>query len=104
MRENIICPICRRAVPPAFQERHHLIPRSLAKRNKYAKEEKPTETIDVCITCGDQIHKLFTEKELADKYNTLDKLLATPEIQKWGKWISHRPNNFSVCMTSKKKK
>jgi len=101
---NIICPICKRSIPPAHQEEHHLIPHSLARRNKYAKIENKKETVTVCSNCGDQIHKLFSEKDLADKYNTIEKLLATPEIQKWVQWIFHRWNNFGICMMHKKRR
>lgn len=99
---NIVCPICKRDVPEKYQEEHHLIPKSLQQRKKY----KPfiNSTIIVCVNCADEIHQLFTEKELAENYNTLEKLLNNERIQKWANWVSKKTNDFSVCMRAKKKR
>jgi len=103
----IICSICKRNTPTNLVEEHHLIPRSIASRNKYAKMsqlENGKETISVCCDCGNQIHQLFTEKELADTYNTLEKLLSHEQMQKWIKWVSKKTNDFAICMKTKKRK
>ena len=92
---------------PLGEERHHLIPSCISKRNKYTKMpqlEKGKETISICCNCHDQIHKLFTEKELADNYNTLELIMSDEKVQKWIKWIQNKPNDFSVCMKTKKKR
>lgn len=102
--ENIICPICKRAIPPLFQEEHHLIPRSMAKRNKYSKLKNKKDTVTLCCNCGDQIHQLFSDKELAAQYNTVEGLLAAPQIQEWIRWVSKKWNDFSISMSSKKKR
>ena len=86
------CSICGREVPENYQERHHLEPGN-----------KKSELIDVCIDCGDQVHQLFTEKELRDSYNTLDKLLSAESVQKWVRWI-RKKSEFGFCMKSKKRK
>lgn len=107
MDNMIICPICKRDTPSEYQEGHHLIPKSIRKRNKYAKLpelKKGQDTITVCINCGDQLHLLFTEKELADDYRTIVALLANKEVQNWVKWIKKKPNDFTVCMKVKKKR
>lgn len=88
---DIICPICERNTPDRFQEKHHLIPRGIAKRNKYAKIPDNDETVVVCRSCGDQLHKLFSEKELADNYRTIVAILANEEVQNWVKWIQKKP-------------
>jgi len=93
-KENIICPVCKRNIPPCYQEKHHLIP----------KQKKGKETINLCCNCGDMLHKLFTNKELIKKYNTLEKILANSEVQNWIKWICKKPNDFSICMATKKRK
>ena len=101
---DFICPICKRITPEEHQEYHHLIPRTLRHRNKYAKKlEEDNNTVLLCRNCADQIHKLFDEKELANNYDTLEKLLNNPDIQKWADWI-HNRNDFSVCMKSKKRR
>ncbi len=93
MKTEIECSICKRTTPPEFKEKHHLVPRS----------KNGTETIDVCCNCGDQVHNLFTNKELEKEYNTLEALLGNPDIQKWVKWVSKQAG-FSFSMKSKKQR
>jgi len=87
------CPICRREVPEAYLEKHHLVPR--AKQGK--------DTVFLCCDCGDQLHKLFTNKELEKELNELAKLLANEKVRKWVKWI-RKQKSFGFCMKSKKRK
>ena len=94
--EAIECPICMRITPRRYWHKHHLVPRCKKGLNK--------GIIRCCINCGNIIHKLFTNKELAKKYNSIETILANPDIQKWAKWIKNKPNDFSVCMATKKKK
>ena len=100
--EKFNCPICNRLTPPEYQEDHHLIPRTLRKRNKYIDLPQIKEKIRVCVSCGDMIHKLFTEKEIAENYNTIEKILANEDVKKWAQWINKKPNDFSICMKAKK--
>jgi len=102
---NIVCPICKRDTPEEYQEEHHLIPRSIRKRNKYSKLpeiKKGQDTVVVCVDCGDQLHQLFNEKELADNYRTIVAIVSNEEVQNWVKWIQKKPNNFGVNMRIKK--
>ena len=96
IRENnyIICPICERNIPTEYIEKHHIIPRC----------KKGRVIIKVCISCGDQIHTLFTNKELTKKYNTIDALIKDPKIQKWKEWIRNKPDTFGICIKCKKRK
>ena len=93
-QETIECPICTRITPKDFWHKHHLIPRS----------KKGKQTLLLCDSCGKMLHQLFTNKELKNKYNTLEKLLAHEDVQNWIAWIKKKPNDFTVCMASKKKK
>ena len=69
----VICPLCTRVVPNDSRHKHHLIPRS--------KKGKHKGTILLCASCGYMVHKLFTNKDLAKKYNTVEKLLNHPDVQ-----------------------
>jgi len=89
----IICPICSRATIKRYQEKHHLEPKN-----------KKSDTVSVCCSCGDILHKLFTIQELGKKYNTLEKILANEDVQKWIRWIQKKPYDFSITMATKKKK
>ena len=87
------CPICGRTVPnETLWEAHHLTPKC----------EKGRETIDVCILCGDAIHQFISNKDLAKKYNTLEKLLSHPKIITWIEWIGSKSEKWSLCFKEKK--
>lgn len=94
MHTDITCPVCERPTPADFVERHHLVPR--AKKGK--------ETVSVCIDCGDMLHKLFTVKELAKVYNSVEKIKANPKVQNWAKWIQRRPFVYGITMRTKKRR
>jgi len=88
------CPICDRETPDEYQEEHHLIPKC----------KKGKETATMCCSCGDMVHQLIEVKDMARIYNTIDSIKSHEGMQKWAKWISKKPNDFSVCMRRKKRK
>ncbi len=91
------CEICKREhEEKQFFEKHHLTPKQ--------KGGKHMPTITVCRPCGQQIHKLFTNAELKNKYHTLDALLNNKQIQKWVSWINCKPMGHWVCMKTKKRR
>lgn len=79
-----ICPICDRAIPASQQDAHHLIPKS--------KGGKATEYLH--RICHRQIHALFTETELATKFNTAEILKTHPDMDKFIKWVKNKPDSF----------
>ena len=87
------CTICGRKVPPQFQEKHHLVPKS----------RKGKETILVCTNCGNQLHKLFTNKEMEKIYNTVEAIIGDERVQKWIKWV-RKQRGFRVPTKTKKKR
>jgi hypothetical protein len=94
MSEEFRCPICDRITPLQHREKHHLTPKC----------KKGKETVVVCRCCGDMTHKLFSISELNRQYSTIDEIKKNEDVQKWIKWISKKPNDFSVCMATKKRK
>ncbi len=84
-----VCALCDRERHDITD--HHLIPRTLHS-NKRVKATFPKEvlvmTAPLCKPCHKQIHTFFTEKTLAWHYNTIEKLKAHPEVQKWIAWVS----------------
>ena len=70
----MICEICDRDVEEL--EKHHLEPGN-----------KKSKTIQVCYCCGDQLHALFTNKELKKYYNTLEKIKQSSKVQKYILWV-----------------
>ena len=96
------CQICQREVPQGLLEKHHFYPRSRRKSEEKRKNENATAGVLVCCDCGNQLHQLFTNKELAKNYNALEKILASEKVQNWAKWIRNKPEDFGVCMRRKK--
>lgn len=92
------CSICSRITPEEFQEKHHLFPR------KSRKSKKKNDIIILCCSCADILHQLFTNKELRQQYNSIENILSNDKIQKWIKWVSKKPKNFSICIAKKKRK
>ena len=57
----------------------------------------------MCIDCGDQIHQLFTNKELERTYHSLEALRTDARVQRWIGWIRRR-RSFGTCMKRKKRR
>lgn len=90
------CPICNRDMikGPSIDE-HHFIPKS--------KKGKEKEFLHK--TCHRFIHALFTENELAKKYNTPESLLEVEEVKNYVKWLSKKdPEFIDKIKTSNRKK
>ena len=80
----LICPLCERNIPDSQKDEHHLVPKLKGGR----------ETQAMHRICHRQIHALFTEAELAQKYFTVEALLEHPEIQKFVQWVKKKPDAF----------
>lgn len=96
------CAICGRAVPVT---RHHLVPRSqhrrLRKRLARRGEERDLcGTIPLCAACHSTVHQTFSEKELAESHDTLEKLLADERVARWRDWLAGKPDGFSPKLRS----
>lgn len=78
------CPLCGRPIPERSGSQHHLVPKSL----------KGRDTVTLHRICHRKIHALFTERELQKRYDTIERLLAHPEIQKFARWVSSKPPGF----------
>jgi hypothetical protein len=90
--KDTICQICQRKAPDSYLENHHLIPGL-----------KKGPTIKVCCGCGDQLHHLYTNKELEKRFNTLEAILTDERVQKWVKWVSKK-SDFNICVKAKKRR
>lgn len=78
------CPLCGRVIPESQQDKHHLIPR--------LKGGKTTQVMH--RICHRQIHALFSEAELAQRYSTAEALLENEAIQKFVAWVKKKPPEF----------
>ena len=82
------CEACQRE---AITTGHHLIPRSQHQRGmvrrRFSKQEMRTRKAMLCLPCHRQVHRLFTERDLALTYNTVDLLIGAPEMRRFLLWI-----------------
>lgn len=91
------CPICSRAMinGPSVDE-HHFIPKC----------KKGKEKVKLHKTCHRFIHATFSEKELAQEYNTPEKILSFELIKNYVKWLSKKDPEFidQIKINNRKKR
>ena len=81
------CPLCDRPIPAhARQSVHHLIPK--------LKGGAHGPRVSLHEICHRKIHAVFTETELARRYNTVEALKAHPEIADFVTWLSGKDPAF----------
>lgn len=79
------CPLCQRLIPPSQKDAHHLVPKCKGGR----------ETEYLHRICHRQIHALLTETELARQYNTVEALLAHPDVARFVAWVQTKDDHFA---------
>ena len=85
------CELCERAV--ARLTVHHLVPVSQGRRAGKKSTALPTALL--CGACHRQLHSLFTNRELARELASLEELKATPQVQRFLRWVRKQdPNKF----------
>ena len=84
IQPDLVCPLCQRKIPHSQRDAHHLVPKS----------KGGTHTQYLHRICHRQIHALFTETELARQFNSLDTLLAHPDIAVFVAWVKTKPDAF----------
>ncbi|MEM1025820.1 MAG: HNH endonuclease [Myxococcota bacterium] len=81
-RELGPCPLCGRVlIEGPTVDRHHLVPKS----------EGGKAWINIHRICHTKIHSLFSERELAAVYSSVEALLGHEEIQKFVRWVRKQP-------------
>lgn len=80
MADDLACPICLHEYARGELTKHHVVPKSRGGR----------ETVLVCRPCHSQIHAIFSEKELAREYGTIEDLLAAEAFRSWVTWSRRR--------------
>jgi len=82
------CALCERTIALTF---HHLIPRKLHKRKRFAKSYTRDELnagIMICQRCHKGLHKLYSETELGGQLNTVESLRSDPAIARHVTWVA----------------
>lgn len=92
------CELCGRRV--ARLARHHLIPRARhahqRERDASQRRERRERIAWLCAACHKQLHVLFSEKELERHFDSVAKLRAHPEVQRFVRWVRRRPDGTHV--------
>lgn len=80
-----LCPLCGRPlIPGPSVNLHHLTPRKF----------KGRLAVTIHKVCHDKIHAVLSEREIARDYDSIDKLLAHPQIAEFVKWVVKKPPEF----------
>ena len=83
------CEMCERVTPLT---RHHLFPRSqvkhFEKRGFVGEGRSVDEVAAVCRQCHSAIHAFADERELGERYNTMEALLAEEQLAKHARYLS----------------
>ncbi|OEO26474.1 hypothetical protein [Pseudomonas marincola] len=90
-----VCELCQRA---AALTRHHLIPKALHDKayvqKRFSKQQCISATLWVCRACHNQIHRLFSEKQLALTYHSREALLTDERLRTFVEWLATKPAGF----------
>ncbi len=84
------CVLCQRETALTF---HHLIPKKLHKRNRFARKysrEELNEGLMLCRRCHRGLHKLYSESELGSRLNTEAALREDPAIARHVAWVARQ--------------
>jgi hypothetical protein len=88
------CPLCGRAIPPAQRDEHHLVP----------KTEGGRVTVALHRICHRQLHALFSERELATRYASVERLLENEAVRHFVDWVQTKPDGFYERTRSSRRK
>ncbi|MEM5369732.1 HNH endonuclease [Paraburkholderia azotifigens] len=89
-----VCPLCGRMIPSGQRDEHHLIP----------KAEGGRETVALHRICHRQLHALFSERELATAYASVDRLLDNEQVKAFVNWVRTKPVGFHERTRSSRRK
>ena len=82
------CELCNRDIELT---KHHLIPRKLHTKKKFKRLKiNLNECILICRDCHDNLHVNYSEKDLGEKYNTLDEIKKLSKVSSYTKWLKNR--------------
>lgn len=78
-----VCPLCERPLGARVED-HHLVPKTY----------KGRETVPLHPICHRKIHSVLSERELKDRFHTVEALRAHPDIAAFVTWLAKKPPDF----------
>lgn len=98
------CELCQRQA--VALTRHHLIPQSRHNKartqREFSRAEMKTEIALLCRPCHSQVHRVFSNQQLADDYHTVERLLTHDDIVKFINWVKKRPAGQKIRVRSQR--
>lgn len=86
------CELCDREVSELTE--HHLVPKEWGGKN--------FPTINICITCHKQIHALYTNRDLAARLFTIERLKNDEKFKNYLKFISNHSGDANITIKKSK--
>jgi hypothetical protein len=92
------CELCGRYVGEDCLTHHHLLPRSYTRRMRRRKKGRrelkrrdPGQTVALCAPCHRNIHRALSNRDLGRTCDSLEALLANPDVRRFTEWVRDRP-------------
>jgi hypothetical protein len=93
------CELCGRRVGQDRLTRHHLLPRSHARRMRRRKRGRselkrrdPGRTVALCSPCHRNVHIALSNGDLGRGYDSLEALGDHPGVRRFTEWVRGKPH------------
>ncbi len=93
------CELCGRRVGEDRLTRHHLLPRSRArkmkrrrKRRQELKRRDPGRTVALCSPCHRNVHVSIGNADLERGYDSVEALRDHPGVRRFTEWVKDKPH------------
>jgi hypothetical protein len=94
-----MCELCGRRVREDRLTRHHLLPRSRARKMKRRRKGRkglgrrdPARTVALCAPCHRNVHLSIGNADLERGYDSVEALRAHPGVRKFTEWVKDKPH------------
>ena len=95
------CPCCARQLDLSF---HHLIPRKVHRRRRFARlysKQQLAMGVYICRDCHTAIHSVYSEMELANSFCSLDLLLGDEKLARSFSWLGRQRRQSTAPLPGK---
>jgi|SRR5215212_4004929 len=93
------CELCGRLFGEERLTRHHLLPRSRARKMKRRRKSRqelkrrnPARTVDLCGPCHRNVHVSIGNADLARGYDSMEALRDHPGVRRFTEWVKNKPH------------
>jgi len=93
------CGLCGRLLGEDLLTRHHLLPRSRARKMKRRtkgrqelKRRNPARTVSLCGPCHRNVHVCIGNADLARGYDSVEALREHPGVRRFTQWVQDKPH------------